>query len=68
MLRLVADDSLDTTMKTSVFNILINVAQDKAFVDECIELNASRRIFDFLMQNVKQDMDQTGSQAKVVED
>ena len=40
-------------MRTSVFQILINLVQDKAFADECIELNVSRRVFDFLMANVQ---------------
>ena len=68
MLRLIADETLKAAEQTSVFTILTNVVQDSKFIEECVELNASRRVFDFLMRNVRQDMsDQTGSQAKIVD-
>jgi hypothetical protein len=34
--------------------LLTNLSQDKAFVLQAIELNAARRIFEFLMRNVTQ--------------
>ena len=69
MLRLVGDEDLSLPQKTMAFQILINVAQDQTYIEECISLNAARRILDFLMANVRQDtQDQTGSSARIVED
>lgn len=53
-----------------MLQILINLAQDKAFIEECIALNVGRRIFDWLMKNVKQDTsgENAGSSAQIVED
>jgi hypothetical protein len=49
--------------------VLINLVQDKAFIEQCIEHGAVRRVFDFLMHNVKQDTeDATGSSTKIIED
>jgi hypothetical protein len=53
MLRLLASEGITTSQQRSVFQILINVVQDQVFVEECISLNAARRVFDFLMTNVK---------------
>ena len=53
--------------KTSVFQVLINLTQDKVFVEECIKLGAGRKVFDFLMANVKQDSKETGSDAKLID-
>lgn len=51
-----------------MFQILINLVQDKVFIEECVALNAARKVFDFLMTNVKQDKKGlTGSNAKIVE-
>ena len=68
MLRLIADEDLSAQSKTIAFNILINVVQEKGYIQECIDLNVGRRVFDFLMKNVKQDMSEVGSAAPVVED
>ena len=38
LLRLVIDPELVLADKTSVFQILINLVQDKVFVEECVEL------------------------------
>ena len=55
--------------QTSVFQILINVAQDQSYIEECVELNVARRLFDWLMKNVKQDVSaNTGSSAQIIED
>lgn len=40
----------------NVFKCLINLSQDEVFAKELSELNASRRVFDFLVDNVKPDM------------
>ena len=64
MLRLIADEELSMANQTSVFQILINVAQDQSYIEECVELNVARRLFDWLMKNVKQDVSaNTGSSA-----
>ena len=64
MLRLIADEDLSMANQTSVFQILINVAQDQSYIEECVELNVARRLFDWLMKNVKQDVSaNTGSSA-----
>ena len=55
MLRLIADEELSNTDKTSVFQIVINLLQDQVHIEECIKLSVDRRVFDFLMKNVKQD-------------
>ena len=56
LLRLVIEPEMKQPEKTSVFQILINVVQDKVFAEECVKLNAARKVFDFLMNNVKQDI------------
>ena len=53
MLKLIANEDLPLILASSVFQILVNVAQDQSFITECIELNVGRRVFDFLMKNVK---------------
>ena len=68
MLRLLGEEDLTPSQQTSVFQILINIVQDQFFVDECIHLNVARRVFDFLMRNVKPTTDQATSAAKIVED
>ena len=50
-----------------MFQILINLVQDKVFVEECVKLNAARKVLDFLLANVKQDVGETGSNAKLVD-
>ena len=67
LLRLVIDPELQLADKTSVFQILINLVQDKVFVEECVELQAARKSFDFLMVNVKQINADKGSDAKIIE-
>ena len=45
------------------------MVQDKDYVSQCCEVGAARRVFDFLMNNVKQDtQDVTGSPTKIVQD
>ena len=56
LLRLVIEPEMTQAEKTSVFQILINIVQDKVFAAECVSLSASRKVFDFLMNNVKQDI------------
>ena len=53
LLRLVIEPEMKTAEKTSVFQILINLVQDKVFIEECVEFGSSRKVFDFLMNNVK---------------
>lgn len=67
LLRLVIEPEMTQTEKTSVFQILINIVQDKVFAAECVSLNAARKVFDFLLNNVKQDISETGSNAKLVD-
>ena len=50
-----------------MFKILINLVLDKVYVEECVTLEAARKVFDFLMNNVKQDTKETGSDAKLVD-
>ena len=66
LLRLVIEPEMKQPEKTSVFQILINIVQDKVFAEECVKLNAARKVFDFLMNNVKQDIQETGTDAKLV--
>ena len=63
LLRVIADEALPVPQQISVFKILINVVQDKTFIEECITLNSSRRVFDYLMKNVKPDQDSASSEA-----
>ena len=70
LIRLVIEPdekNADKNYKTSVFQVLINLVQDKAFIEECIALGAARKIFDFLMHNVKQDNREVGTDAKLIE-
>ena len=67
MLRLVDFEELIDAHKTSVFQILINLLQDQANIWECIKLNIDRRIFDFLMKNVKQDGKQDEKSAAIID-
>lgn len=68
ILRLLGEDDCDSKHSSDAFSALTNLAQDQVFIAEMIELNASRRIFDFLMKNVKPDQSQNGSAALIVED
>ena len=52
MLRLLGEDDNPAEISASIINILINLAEDKAFIQELIGINVARRIFDFLMRNV----------------
>lgn len=67
-LRLVIDPDVTLDIKAACFKVLINMASDAHYVDECIELNAARKVFDFLMNNVKQDLSEVGSDTKIVEE
>jgi len=52
--------------QVSVFQILINLAQDKAYVEKCCTLNAARKVFEFLMKNVTEHTGAVGADAKQV--
>jgi len=67
LLRLVIDPDIKQAEKTSVFQVLINLVQDKFFIEECVSLGAARKVFDFLMANVKQDTKEVGANAKLVD-
>ena len=67
-LRLVIDPEVTLDVKAACFKVLINMASDASYVDECVELNAARKVFDFLMNNVKQDLEEVGSDTKIVEE
>ena len=53
LLRLVIEPEMPEADKTSVFQILTNVMQDKAYLEECVKFNAATKVFDFLKLNVK---------------
>lgn len=53
LLRLVLECVSDEQTSAKLFQCLINFAIDKPFIQQCVELNAARRVFEFLMHNVK---------------
>ena len=67
LLRLVIEPDMPQADKTSVFQILINIVQDKAFSEECVKYNAANKVFDFLKLNVKQDIGEAGASAKLID-
>ena len=67
LLRLVIEPEMPQADKTSVFQILINIVQDKAFSEECVKFNAANKVFDFLKVNVKQDIGEAGANAKLID-
>ena len=55
ILRLLGEDDVDAEVANAAFSILINLAQEQSYIEECIQLNVARRVFDFLMKNVRPD-------------
>ena len=68
ILRLMGEDDVDAEVANAAFSILINLAQEQSYIEECIQLNVARRVFDFLMKNVRPDQSQQFSAAEIVED
>jgi len=53
LLRLTADCINDEVAVAKVFQCLINFSLDKSWIERLIELNVSRRVFEYLMHSVK---------------
>ena len=66
LLNMIVDPKITVKEQTTVFQILINMVQDKVYIKQCVDVGAARRVFDFLMNNVKQDAKDVGSSTKLI--
>lgn len=53
LLRLTEQYIDDESVTSKAFQCLINFSLDKAWVERLINLNVARRVFEYLMHNVK---------------
>jgi hypothetical protein len=53
LLNLTLEWREEEEISSKCFQILINFSIDKAYIAKCIEHNAARKVFEFLMHNVK---------------